>query len=133
MTSRIPPDNPVREFDSTNAAGLFALWLGVLVPPLAYLFNHLIAYVMVSWSCATQVRATQHLVPLVALVITLAAGTLAWRNWNRAGREWPGSGAGVIPRSRFLAMLGMLMSAFFSLLILAQWLPVFILPPCSRG
>jgi len=133
MASRIPPDNPVREFDSTNAAGLLALWVGVLGPPLAYLCNHLFTYMMVSWSCATQTRWTLHLVPLLTLIIALAAGALAWRNWKRAGREWPGSGAGVIPRSRFLAMLGMMLSAFFALLILAQWVPIFILAPCTRG
>jgi hypothetical protein len=125
--------HPVREYASERVPGLLRLWLGVLVPPLAALANQEVTYAMVSWSCVERVHGTLHLVPLVALVIALAAGALGFREWRRLGSEWPSEGAGVVPRSRMLAVLGAASGAFFALLIIAQWLAAVFIEPCMRG
>ena len=59
--------------------------------------------------------------------MAIAGGVLSWRNWNRTGREWPSSEAGVVPRSRFLAAIGVLGSVLFSAMIIAQWLAIIAL------
>lgn len=64
------------------------------------------------------------------LLLTAGGGWLAWRAWERVGRGWPGVAGGAVPRSRFLAVVGLVNNAFFAMVILAQWLP--ILSPCHR-
>jgi hypothetical protein len=71
-----------------------------------------------------------HALSVLTLALALAGGWVAWREWKRAGAEYPGEEGGTIPRSRFMAFLGMLGSALFSLTILAQWTASFFLNPC---
>ncbi len=122
---------PAVEQDFVRGWGLLALWAGVLVPPLAWLSNLLVSYLLVPWACATGRQFVLHLVTLVAVLLALGGGLLAWHNWWRAGREWPGDGGGVLVRSRFMAVVGLLSSAVFGLVILAQGIPSFILHACE--
>jgi hypothetical protein len=71
-----------------------------------------------------------HLVSLGALLLALGGGAVAWREWRRAGSEWPGEGSGPLVRSRFMAVIGVLASAFFTLVIVAQWIAQLFLNPC---
>jgi hypothetical protein len=72
-----------------------------------------------------------HIVTVVALLITAGAGLVAWRKWQEAGRTEPDEAAGPRPRSRFMAVLGLLTSAMFFLTILAQGIASFVLHPCQ--
>jgi hypothetical protein len=69
-------------------------------------------------------------VSLLTLLLALSGGLVAWREWKRTGREWPSEELGAIPRSRFMVALGLLASALFSLVILAQWAASFFFNPC---
>jgi hypothetical protein len=112
--------------------GIFLLWAGLLVPPAAWLLQLQAAYLMVYVSCATGGNLAYHLASLAALAVAAAGGLLSWRNWRRAGPEVPGERGGPLTRSRFMALLGVLTGALFSVVIIAQWLPGFILPPCNK-
>jgi hypothetical protein len=64
------------------------------------------------------------------LAAAIVPGLIAWKLWRKASgacseRETTHGG-----RRRFMAMLGMMDSAIFALLILAQGLPVFFIHPC---
>ena len=59
-----------------------------------------------------------------------AGAWVAWREWTRAGAEWPDEGVSPAARSRFMAMLGLLGSLLFAAVILAQWLAKLFLHPC---
>jgi hypothetical protein len=63
--------------------------------------------------------------------VTIVAGLLSYRIWRRFARLHEDSG-GVPARSRFMAAVGVLISLLMVLVILAQWLPVFINHPCER-
>ena len=53
------------------------------------------------------------------------------RDWQRVGGgSAEGSAGGPIERTRFLGLLGLLVSSLFSLLILAQGVAAFFLNPC---
>jgi hypothetical protein len=71
-----------------------------------------------------------HLLSLATLALAVAGGVVAWREWRRAGREWPGEGPGTLPRSRFIAVLGLLGAPLFALTIVAQWVANLFLNPC---
>ena len=115
----------------SQGMGLLALWLGLLAAPLAWLVNLLLSYSLVLWACSTGRQYTLHLVTLAMLLLAAAGGVIAWRAWRQAGREWHNEAGGVLPRSRFMAALGVLLSSLFSLVILAQGIPSFILPACE--
>jgi hypothetical protein len=112
----------------SQGMGILALWLGLLAAPLAWFVNQLLSYSLVLWACSTGRQYTLHLVTLAMLLLAAAGGVIAWRAWRQAGREWHSEAGGVLPRSRFMAALGILLSSLFFLVILAQGIPSFILP-----
>jgi hypothetical protein len=119
-----------REFK--EGAGPGALWACVLAGPLAALAQLQANYALVLWVCGTGRAWSLHAVSLAALLIAAGAALLSWRNWHRAGAVWEDGGAGVLPRSRFMAAVGMLVSAHSALVIIAQWIAVFVYDPCQR-
>ena len=121
----------VREFK--EGAGPGVLWAGVLVGPMAALVQLQANYALVLWACGSGQTWPLHLVSLLALLLAAGAGLLAWRNWRRAGAEWDDDRAGVLPRSGFMAAVGMLVSAHSALVIIAQWIAVFVFGPCQRS
>jgi hypothetical protein len=119
--------------DFKKGVGPGTLWAGVLAPPLAMLVELQVNYALVNWACERAGREwALHLVAILALVVTVACGLLSWSNWRRAGGSWEDEGAGVIPRSRFMAAVGILISALLSLVVIAQWIAVFTHGPCQR-
>ena len=58
-----------------------------------------------------------------------AGGALGGR---ARGADWDDEGAGVLPRSRFMAAVGMFVSAHSALVIIAQWVAVFVYSACQR-
>ena len=115
---------------ATGERGKALLWFGMMGPPLAWAIGFSIDYGLVHLACAYQNMLPLHLVTLVTMAVVVAAGVVARREWRRAGGGEPTEAGGPIPRSRFMGMFGMLASAFFALLVLAQWVPKLFLNPC---
>lgn len=120
-----------RRTEIPDARSIRALWIGLLVAPTAFLLNLEVAYALVPTACSSQNHLLTHIVHLVCLLLALFGGVTAWRCWKATGEIWPGSDGGPIARSRFMAGLGWLTSALFALVILAQWIPSFVLDPCQ--
>jgi hypothetical protein len=110
----------------------FAQWTSVLGGGIVFLTALEVSYAMVDWACGSDNAWALHLVYLVTLALTVGAGMLGWSLWTRIGREPPDGGPGSVARSRFLAAIGALGGVIFSLVILAQWIMVVVLGPCSR-
>lgn len=121
----------VREFK--EGAGPGALWAGILAGPLAALVQLQANYALVLWVCGSGGAWALHAVSAAALLVAFGAGLFSWRNWQKAGADWDDEGAGVLPRSRFMAAVGMLISAHSSLVIIAQWIAVFVYSACQRS
>jgi hypothetical protein len=117
----------------TRWPGYLTLILGVVVGPIATLSNEELIYVTDAWACGTRMQGAMHVVPIVCLLVTIGAGALAWMDWVRLGRGLEESEATVDARSRFLALTGMAVSAISALIILAQWLAIFVFSPCMRA
>ena len=116
-----------------EGAGPGLLWAAVLTGPLAALAQLQANYTLLLWVCGSGQKWTLHAVSLVALLLAAGAGALALRNWRKAGALWEDGGAGVLPRSRFMSAVGMLVSAHSALVIIAQWIAVFVYSPCQRS
>jgi hypothetical protein len=132
--------DPLRPADSSNhdaeahfasTRGEFLLWLGVLGGAAVWTIQLLIGYALARFSHEHRwLTGVHHGVSLVSTLGALACAWVAWREWRRIGGGEPrGSEPGVSGRSRFLAGLGILCSAFFAVVIVAQWVPTFFLDP----
>jgi hypothetical protein len=118
------------EFSQTR--GILWLWTGLLAAPFAFLLHLQVNYVLVQKLCEGGRMLILHLVTIAFLLIASGGAFIAWRNWQAAGRAWPGEEGSVAERSRFMAAVGFLMSILFILAIIAQWIPEFMFPPCER-
>jgi hypothetical protein len=110
--------------------GKLSLWTGLLAAPIAFLLNLQAMYMLVTLTCDAA-GPWLHVSARVTFALAAAGGWVAWRDWRRTGARWPGQGGDAIARSRFLAALGVLGSALFALVIVAQWLATWFLGPCT--
>jgi hypothetical protein len=108
-----------------------APWVGVFLAPAA-VFSHLqVRYVLVPWACATNGSLWIHVVDVLAIAVALLGAFVAWRTWQRAGRDDPSEAGGAVPRTRMLAVTGVGASLMFALVLLAQWMTSFFFSPCQ--
>jgi hypothetical protein len=117
--------------DIPDARQIRALWVGLLLAPIAFLLNLETAYALVPTACSSHHELPVHGVHLACLLLALWGLFTARRTWNVLGAIWPSEEGDPLARSRFLAGTGVLMSAMFVLVIFAQWIPTFLLDPCQ--
>jgi hypothetical protein len=107
------------------------LWVGILLAPIVWFLSMLANFALAPWACAFQWKFALFLVTIVALALCAISGFTAWHEWNQVGREMPGEGGGAVPRERYMALFGVLLSAFFFVVVLAQAVPHIILGACE--
>ena len=132
-THRASPTDVVDERRLSRWPGLLSLALAVLLGPIAALVNHGIIYIAMPWACGHDRHATLHIIPVLCLLAAAGAGVLAYAEWARVGGGMHAPDASVRDRSRFLALCGIATSALSALLILSQWLAIFVFGPCMRA
>ncbi len=108
------------------------LWAGLLASPVAALLQQQISYALVPGLCWSGREWLLHLVSFLALAVTVGAGLLSWRNFRAAGVRWEDDGGGVLPRSRLMAAVGLLISGHSALVVIGQWIAVFVYSTCER-
>jgi hypothetical protein len=117
--------------DLPDAGELRALWTGLLLAPAAFLINLEVAYALVPTACASSTKLLVHVVHAVCLALAVVGTLTASRRWQLTGETWPGGAGGRLSRSRFMSGLGLLLSLFIVMVIVAQWIPSFVLSPCQ--
>jgi hypothetical protein len=106
------------------------LWMPIIITPLVVLVQQSANYALVAVECAKQQRFAIHVVSGVSLAIAIAGMLLAWAAWRSAGTEPPDDRGHAVSRVRFLASVGVALSALMALSIIAQWLTTAFVPPC---
>jgi hypothetical protein len=114
--------------DGTNVP---AQMLGVLLAPTAYLAGLQLAYQLVPHDCHVRNSTLGHLIHGATVLVCLGGTLIAWRVLRSAPAEVPEDEYGAQGRTRFLGLVGVLISALSTLVALAQWLAVFFLSPCQ--
>jgi hypothetical protein len=115
------------KFASTRTS--FALWFGLLGGPAAGFANVLVGYPAVDRACVSNSSVVLHVLTLTFLAIAFLAGVVSWRLRQRAG-DWPATAGGSLPRSRFMATVGILSAAVSAFGIILQWIPIFFIGAC---
>jgi hypothetical protein len=119
------------EKEFKRSSTIFALWIGFLLPPFAFLLNLQVSYMLVPWACSTRQLFWLHVASCGSLLLALLGAFTAWRNWQKSGRQMQAEAGSPTARSRFMAIVGLLEGGLFSLVILAQWIANFIIDPCQ--
>ena len=109
----------------------FALWTGLLAGPIIWLVSFEANFALAPVACDTQGKVALYTVSILALVLSAGSGLLAWREWGELGKQSPGDGEGTLPRTRIMAIGGVLLSVLFFLVILAQAIPEVMLKECD--
>lgn len=138
MSTPARSDAHVHEHDVREAARRrFTTWPGQLVlmaswllPPLLVLANQQISYMTIPWACARRALPAIHIVPVLCLIAVGVCFWLSLGDWRRTGGGRDEDAATVFARSRFLALLGLAVSVYSALIILAMWLPLWMFDPC---
>jgi len=116
----------------SSPRGVLELWAGFLLGPTAWFVHLSLSYFLAETRCEDPWNVTFLLASVVFGIVALTGGWFAWNNYDRTGREWPrGEEDGVLIRSRFLAIVGLLLSGLSLLAIAAQTIPMLVLTPCS--
>src|SRR3954469_1391225 len=83
-----------------RAIGLLRLSYGLLAGPLFILWTELISYHGVNWACGDGRLSAVHSVPILFLVLTLAALFIAYQDWSAAGAGTSAQRASLADRTR---------------------------------
>jgi hypothetical protein len=107
------------------------LWIGVLAGPVLWLFSFEAKLYWNTWTCASQTKAAPFLIASAAFLLTAGAGLLAWRQWKELGKQASGDAGDALARSRLMALGGLVFSAGFCMVIVAQAIPDMLLEVCQ--
>jgi len=106
-----------------------ALWFGMLGGPMGWALNQQISYSLVPQICKTGHHAWIHITSIVCLAIALSAGVVALKSLRAQERPIEQEESDSA-RPSFMAVLGIMSSLFFSLIIVAQIIAGFMVDPC---
>lgn len=111
---------------------LSVLVLGLVLGPVVALANQQAIYSSDSWACGHGLRGTLHIIPALCMLVVAGMMYESHRTWVVVGRGLADEDDSAATRARFLAILGMTISAFSGLVIVAQWLGIFMFDPCVK-
>jgi hypothetical protein len=109
-----------------------ALWTANLLGPVTVLLIQELSYVLSEKAACVhgQVWAV-HLSFALGLTLTVIAGWVGWREWRRWGGYPATAEADPRERSRFLSVVGMLVSTLSAVVVIAMWSATLFLHPCQ--
>ncbi|HVX39806.1 MAG TPA: hypothetical protein VHB25_09555 [Gemmatimonadaceae bacterium] len=137
LESSNPADGSLAEAASGDPyagwRGLLRLSLGMLLGPVVALVNQQLVYLADMWACGHGLQGAVHVVPVLCLIVTIGAAIVAYRDWRAVGAGVEDSEATIGSRTRFMALCGIVISVFSSLVIVGQWAAIFVFDPCMRA
>lgn len=107
------------------------LWTGILAGPAAFALNLSATYALVKWTCHADSEIVLHLISLAALIIVLAGGWIAVIALRQSPAAVPTDAGTPEARARFMALLGVASSAFFTFAVVANAVPQWVLDACQ--
>lgn len=128
MTESIAAEERDREELSRTRVSWW-LWFGFFGGPMAGMLMVWINYPLVDRACVGGNRLWLHASSAVFLLLAGAAWFASHHFYERVG-DFPMTEGGVMPRARFMALVGLFTSVLAVLEIVFQWIPVFFLGSC---
>jgi len=110
--------------------GISALWAGILAGPIAWALDLTSSYAIVKWTCSSQHTIVLHLITLGSLLLIAAGAAASFTALQRAPEQATDDGSRSVDRGRFMALLGLLLSAMFALVVIGNAVPRLVLDAC---
>jgi len=111
------------------------IWPALLLAPLLALTEQSVAYALATPTCQVQGEAWHQLVPLPFIALTLLFTVMAWmqvRKLAAQGQGQPHLDADTRElRPYFAARMAVWSGGFSTLVIVALWVPQWVLSPCA--
>lgn len=117
---------------ATQPRSVASLWLVLLGPPVIWLSQFEVKYVLAARPQTARHSLLMIGVSVVALALIAVLAVLARRQKEEAAGAPLDVAAGVVGRNRFMARVGLMTCALFSLLIVAQGLADFFFEPARQ-
>lgn len=128
MTESIAAEEREREEFARSKISRW-LWFGFFGGPMAGMLMVWINYPLVDRACVSGTRLWLHGSSLAFLILAAAAWFASWRFYERVG-DFPLTEGGVMPRTRFMALVGLFTASLAIVGIAFQWIPVFVIGSC---
>ena len=106
------------------------LWTGILTGPLVWAVDLFVRYAVVKWSCITGRHWYFDVFTVASLALVAFAAVVSWNALQQTSRDEPTDGGMPRQRARFMAILGLTVSALFGLTIAAASIPNWVLDAC---
>ena len=111
------------------------IWPALLLAPLLALAEQSVAYALSTPTCQAQAEAWHQLVPLPFALLTIVFTAMAWRAARQLaalGHDQPHLDADTRElRRNFAARMAVWCGGFSTLVIVALWIPQWVLSPCA--
>lgn len=125
-------DADTAEHRFSQPRGIVRLWAGLLLAPAAWAVQMGISYALVPALCRADAgRTAIYVVGFAGLAVALAGLYFAFLNWRDAGKGWRATGKKAVDRARFMAVTGLLLGGYVTVIIVLQLALSFGLDHCA--
>jgi hypothetical protein len=110
------------------------LWTGILAGPIVWMGLLEVQYVLSYVACEMRQTWFLHVATALAVVLVGVAGWLAWRSGpaeSDGRRSPPVTRSTSESRARWMSLAGVILSAWFILVILSMEIPIVVLQTCQ--
>ncbi|ABE49714.1 hypothetical protein [Methylobacillus flagellatus] len=133
--------DPIKIAEHNPSFALTLLWLCILAGPVSWSMQLAVAYPILDWTCRQEQLIPVHAATLLAFLLSVTSAYLSWHNLklhktlarineNPQSHKRGSESESEMPPRQFMALAGFMLSLFFLLVIVIQWLPVLMLDPC---
>jgi hypothetical protein len=117
----------------TRWPGILRLAVDVLGGPVFVLITQQVISAGNMWACGHNAKESLHIAPALCVIAVFATIIDSWMVWRAVGRGVEDEYGGADTRTRFLALVGIMVGAVSAAVILAQWFAIFMFAPCMRA
>ena len=122
------------------------MWFAILGAPTAWSIQQLVSPTIFAHGCYPEdmplfepiwgnALGVTLWIEAIAIVLCVAAGVVAWRNWRRTRDEKEGSAHHLMEsgdgRTRFMALVGLICSGLFLIAVAFSTALLYMVPPCG--
>ena len=107
------------------------IWWTMFAGPLAWACDLGFSYVLEQHTCSTGHHYVLHVITAICALIALTGFATGWVAYGAIPRDASDEGARPVDRTHFQVLFGMVFSLAFTVVIIAEAVPRWILHPCQ--
>ncbi len=107
------------------------VWWTMFAGPLAWACDLGFSYVLEQHSCSTGHHYVLHVITVVCALLALTGFATGWIAYTAIPHEASDEGARPMDRTHFQVLFGIVLSLAFTVVIIAEAVPRWILHPCQ--